>query len=206
MSRKKSLGPVSRSGGRWGEGFRDRFRSLIQASGSKAQFARDVRVHDRRITDWAANRLPNAASLYEIGKGTGVSIDWLLGFGVSKYRERARNDRELEQDVAAFIAQKVGAATGLTTSSLRVSGGEILRAAAEKEIAAFNSQLSMNKTISALVMRQWMTLKPGERPRTESQEWQQIHKQAMNTLRAVSATADEGHVTIGRPLSEEPSQ
>ena len=101
--------PVGRrSGGKWGDGVRERLRAVIRENGpSNAAFAHRCGVEPPRVSEWVGgDQLPSFANLRQICAETGVSADWLLlgDGGTSPLpRQQSRSMAALEEDLAAAV-------------------------------------------------------------------------------------------------------
>jgi len=56
-----------------------------------------------------ATALPKAKTLIAIGRETGVSVDWLLGFDVPRFRSQDRSSATLEHDLAVELSRHIRA-------------------------------------------------------------------------------------------------
>src|SRR5689334_1465733 len=69
-----------------------RLEQLIEerCGGSRTAFAELVGVGTTHVTRWCVDGvMPGGSKLLEIAEATGVSVDWLLGFDVPRFRGEA---------------------------------------------------------------------------------------------------------------------
>lgn len=102
---------AKRAGGKLGDQFREKLKSLIAIEGSQRALARKLRHGDASDTDYSprvgewlrGKNLPGFNNLQRIAQVCDVSVDWLVGFDVG----RRRTDREPIGDLSRALLEHV---------------------------------------------------------------------------------------------------
>jgi transcriptional regulator with XRE-family HTH domain len=191
--------------GAWPARVHKRLAQLVNEDyGSNAAFAKQVGIHDRRVTDWANRghngRLPSAENLYAIATRTGCSVDWLLGLSDQRYRGQTRGRSKLAEDVGAHLCREVGAERGIPPGALSADGAQALARLTRREIELFKAEAKSNEVFASVFTRRFRMIEPKKRPRLETPEMDAFRESVREIVAAVSAresTPPSSVVSIG---------
>jgi hypothetical protein len=131
---------------------RDRLSSVFVDAGgqklSKREIARrlwprkDATTQRRVVQNWLdvdGTSRPERDHLELIARRFAVSVDYLLGLSDQPSRNQQRTPVELAEDLAAFLREKVAAATGTSAEALYADGYAVLAQLAKREAEHFLS-------------------------------------------------------------------